>query len=305
MTEFRRSGGSASIALCALLAACAQTGVPDTQGVAGTGSGSSAASAAGASSTQNGTSPAGGATSHGGAGAGGDTSAEGGGFAAVDVSGRWAMIGWEDPVGVALSQNAGSITGTGCGVGTPPVQQASYCSDVFGTISADGNASFGFDFESAVGQYRYRADVTLAADGKRMAGYFGIEGAAVYPSAWLPVNDGEFWLNASAGDPSGIATGSYDLRLLSAEADDPRYVMGAGYRLFYSVERGIGGDLGAFFGREIVRVSDDLTEVGPVSPSSPELPVSLSLTTREGAFIDITARLSNGHSFKFEATRRP
>src|SRR4051812_9976977 len=66
----------------------------------------------------------GGTTGQGGAG-GGTAGAAGVAPPTVDVSGRWGLFVFEDPVGVLLSQAAdGTITGRGCSSGAPGVVPA-------------------------------------------------------------------------------------------------------------------------------------------------------------------------------------
>ena len=82
----------------------------------------------------------------------------------VDISGRWGLFFFEDPVGVQLFQAGNQLSGTGCDVGAPPLNDpttARLCGDIVGTVSAN-KAYFGFHFDS----YDYIADVTVSLDGK-------------------------------------------------------------------------------------------------------------------------------------------
>jgi hypothetical protein len=94
------------------------------------------------------------------ASAGGATSVEGGAEAGesgsgaagqpdaptLDISGRWALFNFEDPVGVQLFQNGNSLTGRGCDVGTPPANpevEPNLCGDIEGNVT--GNQTY-FEF---------------------------------------------------------------------------------------------------------------------------------------------------------------
>lgn|GEM_PF-6682723 len=49
------------------------------------------------------------------------------------------------------------------------------------------------------------------------------------------------------------------------------------------------------------RMANGALEAGPVSPTVPELPVYLSFAGTDEAYTSVTARLSNGHTFTFDA----
>ena len=152
------------------------------------------------------------------------------------ITGRWALVGWVDPVGVELRQAAaGSLTGGGCAYGAPPLQGVAKCDRVYpaefyGAISgaiAGAQAKFGFQF----GLGEYSADVTVSADGKRMGGLFSTStGDVLFPTAWLPVTDGDA-APATSSLPS--ASADYELRLSAADSGATEYVPGQVYDLYY------------------------------------------------------------------------
>jgi hypothetical protein len=298
MIDSGRPMVAAGIALCSLLVACGQTQDETlTAGKAGGAAGASSAASLGGAGPSEGSSASAGANASGGGPVTSDPEQH---AADVNVSGRWAMFGFEDPVGVALSQSEGALSGIGCGVGTPPASKASYCSaDLTGTI-AGGSVKFDFKSTADILPGRYLADLVASKDGKRMAGRFGI-GTSVSTElwiAWLPVqgND-DFWLPVAESEPS-LGSGQFELRLSSAEAGDPSFDSQATYWIAFG-PYGLVGELGAFFLSEMRRVGNGV-EAGPVSPTVPELPVYVSFTGPGSAYTSVTARLSNGHTFTFD-----
>lgn len=295
--------GVAGITLSALLVACGQAGSGSRPG---DGAPSEVAGAPGAGSV-------GGAQSvNAGSASGGDSAASNSGAgvanaqapdAPANVSGRWAMFGFEDPVGVQLSQDAGVLGGIGCGVGVAPAMRASYCSPISGTISGS-NLKFAFKSTADILPGDYLADLVVAADGKRMAGHFGI-GSSINDQlwfAWLPVQGDDFWLNVPEGD-AHYGSGSLALKLSTAEANDPRFDPNAVYEVTFGAY-GLIGDLGAFFLSEMKLGASGLIEAGPVSQTVPELPVYVSIASQGNAYSSVTARLGNGHTFTFNVVPR-
>jgi len=281
--------------IATLLFACGQTRSESPQ-LASAGSGVAGATAHGGSSALGGSSGLGDANA-GWAGRGDEQPATRG-QSEIDISGRWGMFGWEDPVGVALQQAASSLSGTGCGVGTPPVMNAANCSALSGTVSGR-NVKFTFPSQVDLLPGDYLTDLVVSEDGARMAGRFGI--GSINDSnwiAWLPVKADGYWLDRPANDLPQHNK-ALDLRLSAAEGNDPRFDPNEVYRISFVLD-GIVGDLGAFFASEMRRTSDGQIEVGPVSPTLPELPVALSLTGSGDVFTSVSARLSNGHTFTFE-----
>ncbi|HEY3668398.1 MAG TPA: hypothetical protein VGL19_20495, partial [Polyangiaceae bacterium] len=110
----------------------------------------------------------------------------------VDISGRWAMFDFEDPVGVQLVQTSGSLTGLGCNAGVPPldIDADRVCSDIQGAVMGN-HASFVFHPEGAT----YITEATVSADGTRMTSRFhGVSAWLPSPTAWLRAPDGQSWI---------------------------------------------------------------------------------------------------------------
>ncbi len=280
-----------SIALSALLVACSQSAETPVS-IANNGMAGAAASSGGSHAVGE---PSGAAST---SAAGSNAGAAGVQGPAPNISGRWAMFGWEDPVGVQLRQSEGSLSGVGCGAGTPPASQAALCSsDLAGSIS--GNlVKFDFLSTAEILPGRYLADLVASDDGTRMAGRFGIGSLNnEFWFAWLPVAGDDYWLRVPDDMPS-LGGQQLALQLSTAEANDPAFAPNIVYDLRFA-SQGIVGSFGAFFLSEMRRDSNGSIEVGPVAPTVPELPVYLSLTKTGDAFTSVTARLANGHTFTF------
>jgi len=278
----------------------------------GTGSGSGGVAATGGVSAGGGAA----ATDGNGAGGMGGTIPGGtGGSSApidpplVDISGRWGMFAFEDPVGVQLFQAAdGKLTGRGCDAGAPGdpafdgLLSPDLCGDIAGEVRGRA-ASFGFTFQD-VGNVRYSARVTISDDGRRMSGIFnnGMGGSATL--SWLRVADGTAWLRRASvsGNP---AWGDYALTLVAAADSGSEFVAGRTYDFTYSKDS-IWGDLGCFWHSEfsppLSPLTDGVIRVGPVPPTDPALPTSLSLEVDSGAIRSITATTERGGVYTFLAT---
>lgn len=217
----------------------------------------------------------------------------------VQIAGRWAMFGFEDPVGIRLTQTNGQLVGRGCAAGVPPLNmEPSYCGDVNGTV--EGNtATFGFSFE----QYRYQAETVISADGQRMTGRFhGASSWMTTPTAWLRVPAGAEYLEVMGGalEPEGLS-GWYELYLLEGAAGE--YEQGTPYRLYYS-RRAIQSALGSFWGSE---ASDPAAgspiRVGPVSATSPELAIGMQIEFVASGLTQVEVTTGSGNSYSFSASR--
>ena len=82
-----------------------------------------------------------------------------------DLSGRWALFGFEDPVAVEIRQSGTTLTGMGCSAGFaspggPP--RGEYCGSLFASVFDGTHAQFNYRFES----YWYGADVTVSENGR-------------------------------------------------------------------------------------------------------------------------------------------
>jgi hypothetical protein len=212
------------------------------------------------------------------------------------IAGRWAMFGFEDPVGVQLLQAGSTLTGGGCAAGAPPLADTD-CGSLSGSVHGR-RASFSFQFLSTL---EYGADVTVSADGTRMTGPFrGLGGSTVATTAWLRVADDQPYLADPLPDLPE-ESGTYELRLLRADAGATEYVPDTVYSLSY-FDRGLSGDLGAFWVTELSRAAPGgPIQVGPVAPTTPELPIAMSIEVHDKRLTQVTAVTAAGDTFTFSA----
>lgn len=273
--------GRSIFGLVLLLNACGGN-AQDAQGASCSG-GSSAAGA------ENGGAPAAGAA----------TSRASGDGPLVDISGRWGLLGFEDPVGVQIDQRGETIGGEGCDVYAPPLQaedQPWLCGPLSGSIVRE-RADFGFHFLDS----DYAADVTVSADGQRMTGRFhGVSEWQTAPTAWLRVADGASWL--SVPPPPHPKEALYSLELTAADGDE--YRANEGHRLVAGYHGGLSGSLGSFWNTETRLSADGKTlDVGPVPLTTPELPVTMSLAIEDGEYTELSATTGSGHHYAFRMVR--
>ncbi len=235
--------------------------------------------------------------------AAGDAGAAGGPeLPTLDISGRWGVFAFGDPVGVELKQGFGALSGSGCDVGAPPLQNPDvdpgYCGPIVGEVVGN-HASFAFQMS----QERYATDVTVSADGTRMAGRF-YTGSGQYfvPVAWLRVAEGETWLVATGESKALPGAVGYSLKLVDADPGATEYTPDAPY--FMRLARGeLWGDLGSFFGSELTRpVEAGPILVGPVPPTVPNLAVAMVIELSGEQFTKVTATTASGHHYTFSAT---
>lgn len=257
--------------------------------------------------------------------AGGITSAGTGGSAGtpvdasppIDISGRWAMFNFEDPVGVLLSESStGTLMGRGCAVYAPrgvsdggpdlTPQGPSLCGGITGSVSGN-QASFRFSF-SDYSSGTYATEVTISSDGQRMAGFFHVgDYDSSFRVSWLRVPPDQLWLVQpyQSFDPDALE-GSYSLTLSSVEASAngaTEYVPGKTYKLSYW-RHAIGGDLGSFWQTEAsAPTAVGPLRVGPVPATAPELPTEMSLDFDEQGFTRVAATTGSGHTYVFGATK--
>jgi len=262
----------------------------------------SGGSPAGASSDSGG-----GATGQGGA-AGGTAGAAGTELPTADVSGRWGLFVFEDPVGVLLHQEAdGTITGQGCGSGAPgggPPQQEP---NLWGCGSLSGRTvgkTASFAFPTPVTGFQYQATVVISADGQRMTGTLTTSTAKItYPLAWHRVRDDAAWLDRGDFMRPDPMAGRYELTLIPEESVGNEFVAGTPYAIRYG-EHTILGQLGSFWTDEISPVAEGSPlRVGPVSATVPELPNSLLIDFDAGGFTGVTASTPSGGHYRFAVTK--
>lgn len=229
----------------------------------------------------------------------------------VDISGRWGMFGFEDPVGVALVQAAdGTLSGRGCVAGAPGSSGPDMlvfpelCGPVTGEVRGR-SASFGFTFPLTVAGTRYATRVTVSNDSRRMTGLFGTaESDLFHPVGWLPVASDSSSLPYKSGPYAhASAFGAYQLTLVADESVGTEFVAGPTYLLVY--DRGsITGDLGLFWQSE-VSTAGGAVRAGPVPPTALALPVALALELTSDAIRRVGATTASGGRYTFTAARRP
>jgi len=224
---------------------------------------------------------------------------------ALNLTGRWAMFVWEDPVAVDITEmDGGVLQGQGCCGGFADVSsQLQCCGAVTGTI-ADRHAQFGFSFGH--GEYQYMTDVYVSSDRQRMAGTFG----SGFPVAWVRIGpmDANLPFNSDGfRDLTDAHTGDYELLL----SDDPTPGTDFAAQRTYAFAIGGGyvwGDLGAFWSHEIRWNDADQTIVaGPVPETAPGVPVSLTLHfAGDGGTVltSVEAVMASGVRYPFQAMLR-
>jgi len=251
-------------------------------------------------------SDSGGATGQGGAG-GGTAGAAGVAPPTVDVSGRWGLFVFEDPVGVLVSQAAdGTITGRGCTSGAPGVvpAQPEKPDTFYGCAPLSGRVS-GREAWFAFGTpYEYRARVVVSADSQRMTGTLTASGATILvPLAWRRVAEDALWLDRGDFMRAGSMDDRYELTLIPEESVGTEFVAGTPYPIVYR-EHTIFGTLGSFWTDEISAVAaGSPLRVGPVPGTAPALPHSLSLDFDGAGFTGVTANTPSGGRYRFAVAK--
>ncbi len=278
---------------------------PGTAGGAGAGGVSGASiSGPGSASNEGASGPgSGGGSGSGSGGAGGAVVLE----PPVDISGRWSLFYFDDPVGVQIVQDqTGLIRGRGCAAGTPGYQddQTSLCNDLVGQVSGN-TASFGFSVGS--GGFYYSTQVVASADRLRLTGTFS-NGARdmQWPVAWIHPPDDALGLTRieppRVGQPLGPLEGGYELALASAQGGSAYTTEGA-YELTY-FRYGMHGPFGSFWGSEMTAPVNGKIRVGPVPATSPDLATTLELSYLDDDLTEVVANVASGATYTFTAKRR-
>lgn len=232
----------------------------------------------------------------------------------ADISGRWGMFEFEDPVGVQLFEAPdGTLSGRGCAAGAPggpqtqPAAPELFCGNISGKVSGR-TAQFAFPLGSTgTPPGPYSARVTVSADGRRMTGVFTTgAGGLERPTSWLRVPENADWLmprdRASTMDP---LAGTYQLTLVAGASVGNEFVAGRTYEIRYGTPwHSLWGDLGSFWHTEMTGPANGSPlRVGPVSPTVPELPVSLALEFEGNTFTRVTASTASGGFYTFTAAK--
>jgi len=215
-----------------------------------------------------------------------------------DVSGRWAMFSFEDPVAVDLRQAGGAIDGRGCCAESP---DGRCCGRLTGQM-VDGRASFGF----VPGQFTqdvYSTDAFVSSDGKRMAGAFS---RMTLPVAWVRIGSRDPHLPPP--DPAlesiiRMLGGRYALVLSNDPGGASDFSPQQTYEL-YVVESGfLFGHLGAFWSGEMAwSAAQQTLVVGPVPETAPGSPVAMSLRFDGTVLASVEAVMASGVRYQFQAT---
>jgi len=233
--------------------------------------------------------------------------------ATVDISGRWAMFAFEDPVAVEITQNGNTLSGTGCyaGLATPddPTFSSRFCAHLTGVIEGR-HAQFAFASTMAP----YAADVFASADGQRMAGRFHDVAAWGSAYAWLRIGPTDRWLPAPAPgaleDAVRMLSGEYALSPVGAPPPGVELTPDAPNQYVLSVRvlnnaALVLGTLGAFRGRELTwNPTDQILVAGPVPITSPNLPTELRLHFDGSSLVDVEATMPSGTAYQLSATVR-
>jgi hypothetical protein len=115
------------------------------------------------------------------------------------------------------------------------------------------------------------------------------------------VADDQIWLSYPELTDATL-TGSYDLNLKDPPPGD-EYELGQTYMLYY-YKGELYGTLGAFWHTEIAQpASGGPLQVGPVSATTPELAVSMTIDVDQYGFTQVEAITGSGHAYLFSATR--
>jgi hypothetical protein len=233
----------------------------------------------------------------------------------VDLTGRWALFQFEDPLALELAQTGHTITGRGCAGGLPQPDDGpsldGYCGPVSGTIEG---LRVKLSFPNMFGPYA--ADMFASADGHRMAGLFHDTSAWRSSFAFLRIGPADRWMPredaARLGSDISTRYGRYVLEPVGAAPDlevvrpcDPSgcYLVTLSERLPMA-DVALGGTLGSFWATELRWNEDEQTlAAGPVTVTSPKIPTALALAFDGPTLLTVRATMPSGAVFLFSATR--
>src|SRR5262245_28953855 len=219
---------------------------------------------------------------------------------ASSLTGRWAMIHFEDPVTVDLTEKDRKLDGNGCCGGIDDLSQSLNCCAPVSGQFAGVQASFGFSFNLGAEPYDYTTDVYVSADRNRMAGSFSRTST---PVAWVRIDPSQPSLplnHTTLQVGLDKLQGSYGLRL----ADNPP--PGADFdpqRVYQFNIDGhfVYGELGPFWGGEMAwREADQTLVAGPVPATAPTLPTALSLHADGSTIVSVEATMPSGLRYHFQ-----
>jgi hypothetical protein len=226
--------------------------------------------------------------------------------APLEVSGRWAQFGSNDPIAAELVQTNGVLTGNGCIGGLPTATDSAnhYCGPIHGQLQG---ARVAFEYASVTVE---GADLWLSSDGRRMAGRHLFEGGWFGPVSWLRIGATDSHLphppeHEAAERALSSRAGAWSLTQLEGPA--PLFLgrTDSGIELYIeSRSRGgfVLGTLGAFWHGEMRWSEADQTlEVGPVPETVPGRPLRLELKFVDSALQSVEATLPTGELQRFSA----
>jgi len=212
--------------------------------------------------------------------------------------GRWALIGFEDPIRVSFITDGDAVFGVICW---------SYRDCEEGANVTGSRKELNVAFETRA-RYQFTFVGTLAADGSRIGGTFKTS-TFTRTVAWLQLPSGKEWLDQErslflTNEPIWI-----DLKLMQRPAGSTEFDDDKTYRLLFS-PFGIFGDLGAFWHTERTpnapltiqhpdgRLLDAIT-LGPVAATRPDLPIKLVVGTTDDKVQAVWLTLPGGREFLF------
>jgi hypothetical protein len=219
-----------------------------------------------------------------------------------DISGDWAMFGFEDPVAVSLVQHENVLTGYGCCAGLG--ETGNCCGPIKDGWIAEGRAHFAFavtDFDD------YVADVVVSSDAARMAGEFEGLGDSTTTTAWTRISSGDIWLthdDASLRDAVEARVAGYALKL--GEVDGDEFSSDRSYEVvlaMYGTLPLLYGDFGPYWAGEMTWQADQETlAIGPVPTTLSTLPTALAFRFSDTLLVSVEATMPSGNDYVFDVS---
>ena len=220
-----------------------------------------------------------------------------------DLSGRWAMFRWADPVAVEIHQAGTDIEGTGCCGGFRSASSDLRCCQALKGQTTGRRAWFGFSFDELTQTHLYATDVFVSAD-DRMTGTFS---QSAWPEGWGADRAlGPRPPGCGSGDPGGHGdrAGLYTLALSGDSASGGDFIAQTPYA--FNVGGGfVNGELGPYWGSEMSwSAADHTLAIGPVPGTAPGLPIALWLRFDEMTLSSVEVAMASGLHYRFQAAVR-
>ncbi len=228
---------------------------------------------------------------------------------AISIAGRWAIVGFDDPVGVQLSQTGSVLTGQGCASGAPPLVDEvfirDYCGDIIGGAIQGRQVAFSFVFKAFGDRgIRYATRATVSTDGTRMAGDFDALGGSIgRPVAWVRLGPDDRWIPTP---PDNLPPAQFSFRWTESIVDKGELDRSRSYKVNIGGRSTIWGDFGSFASTEVSGTSKAMAFVaGPVPETDPRLPTRLELSPiADGAFV-LRVDMSSGGRYLLRGAPGP